>query len=262
MNNITKSRTREYLIMTFSITWICWGIIIAANQFGILEYGTPLAMILFLLGGNAPPVASFILLKKWGEIDGLKSYLKRHFSFKSPSKNYGLVLILLIIHFMIPIALASTNRQMPIYYGLMMIPINIVGGGLEEIGWRGILQPYLEKIMSFTNATILVAVIWSIWHLPLWFIAGTYQSSIGFLYYSIAVFGMTFSLAVIRKLTDNIFLCILFHSFMNSFMAVFNLEQNVSTILTAVVEIVLSLAIIYLVAKHKRKTENKRIEII
>ncbi|MBI9013143.1 MAG: CPBP family intramembrane metalloprotease [Clostridiales bacterium] len=260
--NIIKSRIREFLLITFFITWICWGAIIIANQFGFLKYGTPLSMILFIVGGNAPPIATYILQRKWGETDGLKSYLKRHFNFKSSLKNYSLVLVLLILHFLIPILLSSTNRQMPIYYGLMLIPINIVGGGLEEIGWRGVLQPYLEKITSFTKATVVVAVVWSIWHLPLWFIAETYQSGISFLFFSISVLGMTFSLAVIKKITDNVFLCILFHSSFNSFLSIFMLDQNFSTILTALVEIVLAVVIIFSVVSFKSKSGNTNMEMI
>lgn len=41
-----------------------------------------------------------------------------------------------------------------------MIPMMFVGGGLEEAGWRYILQPELEKKYSFTVSTIIVSIIW------------------------------------------------------------------------------------------------------
>lgn len=252
MPDVIKSKIGEFVLLTFCISWLCWGAIIIANQFGFLQYGTSLYMILFLIGGNGAPIASYILLKKWKEIYGFRAFLKHNFNFKSSAKNYGLVLFLLLVHFIIPITLASTSRKMPIYYGLLMLPMNIIGGGLEEIGWRGILQPYLERIMSFSKATIIVSAIWSIWHLPLWFIVGTYQSTISFLMFSITVFGMSFLLAAIRKITDNVFLCILFHSCINSFWAVFMLQQNFSTILTTGVEIILALGVVYATCKYKK----------
>lgn len=252
-----KSKIREFLLLTFCISWISWGIIIVANQFGFLKYGTFPAMILFLVGGNGAPIASYITLKKWGEIDGFKSFLKRNFHFKSPVKNYGLVAALLVIHFLIPIVLASTNRQMAIYYGFLMLPMNIIGGGLEEIGWRGILQPELEKLMSFSKATLLVVIIWAIWHLPLWFIAGTYQSTISFFMFSISVFGMAFSLALVRRRTSNVFLCILLHSLINSFNTVFMVKQGFSTILVTVVEMILALSIVTIGCKYKDSSINE-----
>lgn len=251
-NNMTKSKILEFLVLTFFITWICWGIIIIANRFGYLEYGTAVFMILFLIGGNGPPIASYILQKKYGEIDGLKTFFKLNFNFRASIKDYGLVLLLLLIHFLIPIALVSTNRTLPIYYGFLMIPVNLVGGGLEEIGWRGILQPSLEKLTTFTKATIAVAIIWMIWHLPLWFIVGTFQSEISFIYFGVAVMGMAFSLAAIKKTTSNTFLCIFFHSTINSFCGVFMLRQNYSTFIIAAVEIILAIVIIYSVSKYKK----------
>ena len=248
-NKETKSRISEYLLLTFLITWISWGTIVIANQFDFLEYGTTLSMILFLIGGNGPPIASYILLKKWGTVDGFKAFIKINFNVKTSFKNYMYIVLFLFLHFIIPILLYSTNRELPIYYALLMIPINIVGGGFEEIGWRGILQPYLENLMSFTKATFTVAIIWSIWHLPLWYIAGTYQSEISFLYFGVAVVGMSFTLAAIRMITQNIFLCILFHSALNSFWGVFMLDQNYSTFVITFVEIVVAVSIVIFISK-------------
>lgn len=248
MKDSLKSRILKFILLTFGISWLCWGAIIVANQFGSMAFGSPAMMLLYVIGGNGAPIAAYILLKKWGEIRSFKDFMQRNFNFKSPLRNYLVVISLVVIHFLIPIALASTNRTMAVYYGLLMIPFNAMGGGFEEIGWRGILQPYLENMMSFVKATLLVSVIWTIWHLPLWFIVGTYQSTISFALFGVSVIGMTFSLAAIRKISNNVFLCILFHSCMNSFLAVFMPTQNYSTVVTMVVEIILSLVILRLVA--------------
>jgi membrane protease YdiL (CAAX protease family) len=254
-----RGKIVKFLLLTFCISWLCWGVIIFANQFGLLPYGTFLSMILFIIGGNGVPIASYILLKKWGEIDGFKSFLKRHFAFKTSISHYVLILFYLAIHFIIPILLASTNRKMPIYYGILLIPMMIIGGGLEEIGWRGILQPYLETYKSFLKSTFIVAVIWTIWHVPLWFIIGTSQSTESFLMFGVAVLGMSFTLAVIRKITNNISMCILFHSCVNSFTTVFMLQQNVSTIITTIVEIILVLITIFVLSKNREQKNNYQI---
>ena len=41
-----------------------------------------------------------------------------------------------------------SNSAKPLYVALISFPIMIIGGGLEEIGWRGILQPALQKRFS------------------------------------------------------------------------------------------------------------------
>lgn len=41
-------------------------------------------------------------------------------------------------------------------------------GGNEEPGWRGFLQPELQKRFNPLVAALIVAVVWSLWHLPLY----------------------------------------------------------------------------------------------
>jgi membrane protease YdiL (CAAX protease family) len=38
----------------------------------------------------------------------------------------------------------------------------------EEPAWRGFLLPLLQRRLSPVLATVIVALIWAIWHLPLW----------------------------------------------------------------------------------------------
>jgi membrane protease YdiL (CAAX protease family) len=41
-------------------------------------------------------------------------------------------------------------------------------GGNEEPGWRGVLQPELQKRFSPLVAALIVSAFWSLWHLPLY----------------------------------------------------------------------------------------------
>ena len=51
----------------------------------------------------------------------------------------------------------------PLYALVPLVFIQIFfQGGFEEPGWRGFLQPYLEKRYSFIVSVILVSVIWAI----------------------------------------------------------------------------------------------------
>lgn len=42
----------------------------------------------------------------------------------------------------------------------------LVGAAAEEVGWRGVLQPALEKPLPRWGAGILTGLIWSLWHVP------------------------------------------------------------------------------------------------
>jgi len=46
------------------------------------------------------------------------------------------------------------------------LAIMLTGGIGEEAGWRGILQPELERRFGLFKGTVLVGLIWGYWHLP------------------------------------------------------------------------------------------------
>jgi membrane protease YdiL (CAAX protease family) len=57
---------------------------------------------------------------------------------------------------------------------------SLIGGPLpEEPGWRGTAYPRLRAKMGRTSASLLLGVVWSVWHLPLFFIPGTVQAGFG-----------------------------------------------------------------------------------
>jgi membrane protease YdiL (CAAX protease family) len=53
---------------------------------------------------------------------------------------------------------------------VIMLAIFIVPGSAlgEEIGWRGYALPRLQAGRSALSATLILAPIWALWHLPLW----------------------------------------------------------------------------------------------
>jgi membrane protease YdiL (CAAX protease family) len=56
---------------------------------------------------------------------------------------------------------------LPLYL-LSFALVALSQGGLEEPGWRGFLQPELQKRYSPLVAALIVSVFWSLWHLPLY----------------------------------------------------------------------------------------------
>jgi membrane protease YdiL (CAAX protease family) len=55
----------------------------------------------------------------------------------------------------------------------------IVAGLLEEPGWRGYAQDRLQQRHRGLTAALVVGVFWSVWHLPLFFIDGSFQKDLG-----------------------------------------------------------------------------------
>lgn len=61
------------------------------------------------------------------------------------------------------------------YLGWGVLPIWIVTFGFgEEIGWRGFALPHLQKTMSVSKATLILGLLWFLWHVPSFFYHETY----------------------------------------------------------------------------------------
>jgi uncharacterized protein len=43
----------------------------------------------------------------------------------------------------------------------------VLGGGQEEIGWRGYAMPLLESRYGLWTGNLVLGLVWSLWHVPL-----------------------------------------------------------------------------------------------
>jgi membrane protease YdiL (CAAX protease family) len=93
------------------------------------------------------------------------------------------------------------------------IPIAPLG---EEPGWRGCLQPLLSRRFGLWPASLIVGVIWALWHLPLYLlIYGIPLNS--YLLSCVSIMGMSVVLAGLYRAGGNsLRLPILFHASWNA----------------------------------------------
>ncbi len=205
-----------FIIYTFSISWFSWLIIILGNRyFNALWYGEPLFLIPMLIGGLGPAFGSYLIYRKFNEEYGKKSYLKFIFGGKIHAKAWMIFVFFMVWRFFMIWISFGIEKPISIFYMLLNIPLLILGGGLEELGWRGFLQPKLEKVVHYIPSVIMVGIIWSIWHLPLWFIKGTPQSAIPFELFALSGVILSFSFTTIYKYTKSLLLCVLSHAWFN-----------------------------------------------
>jgi membrane protease YdiL (CAAX protease family) len=55
-----------------------------------------------------------------------------------------------------------------------------LAGTVEEIGWRGVALPLLQRRFTPLTSGLLVGLAWAVWHLPAFALSGTVQSGWAF----------------------------------------------------------------------------------
>lgn len=167
-----------FFLLAYLLAWIVWlPITLAAIRW--IKSSDPLDITSVVLGSFAPTVSA--LLVQWLRGENLK--VCRFF----PSVKYfaiGLLAGLAIIAIsdcMIP-AIAMTAAPVRvlhwrIFLSLSAYQINwstFLGGPVgEEPGWRSFALPRLQKQFGPLVASILLGILWALWHLPILLIPGS-----------------------------------------------------------------------------------------
>lgn len=218
---------RDFLLFTFSIMLVGWGMCVCFSLNGVSLNENYLLYVPYLLGGWSPTIASFFVLKKNGGVANIKEWLKTVFDFRQADVSYCMVALLAVVFILPQCLISGYENGAPLFAIFVMIPLMLAGGGLEEAGWRYILQPELEKKFPFTISTLIVSIIWWLWHLPLFFIQGVNQYGQDFFAFGINVLGLSFALASIRKVTGSVWLCVLFHCIVNALSGIYVINENI-----------------------------------
>lgn len=214
-------RLFNFLAITFIITYASWGLLYCLVERGILVGNGPARILLHMLGGFGPTIGGILMLKK----RSFRNVIKFIFSYEKSGLPFFLLICLLQS---LVIGLSSDGRtEMPLFMApMVLITTTLIGGGNEELGWRGYMQPELEKRFAFPIATAITGLVWAVWHLPLWFIDGMMQAEVPFPMFAAYAVALSFYLAAIYKRTRSVFFCMIFHGLSNALLSVSTMGVN------------------------------------
>jgi membrane protease YdiL (CAAX protease family) len=231
-----KKKIIQYVSITFLITWSCWWGLAFFTNYHIVNSSQGIFTVIHLIGGFGPTIAAIILLPDKSP----KGILKFVFSCRKNSFRY-LLLFCLMQGLIIGLASRETSPAIPWFVTpFVLISITFLGGGNEELGWRGIMQPELEKEFPFPVATLITGCVWMLWHVPLWFVVGTSQQNMNFALYAIYGLILSFWLATIHKKTKSVFFCCVFHGFSNLLLSFFIIKINWLLVLGLIVSLIVT----------------------
>jgi membrane protease YdiL (CAAX protease family) len=183
-----------FVALTFAISWAIWLAMVA----GSVSIETTGGLVLNVIATAGPSIAALILAIAMGR--GELRRLLSGFRPELASPRWAFVAVLLplaMVAVAIAVSVGAFGAPVPVItasvLGVLVIEfvrILFLGGPLEEeLGWRGFALPRLQERRSAFSASVLLGLIWGVWHIPLYFVSGTGQEETAAA--TEAVFGIT-----------------------------------------------------------------------
>ncbi|SDK58496.1 CPBP family intramembrane glutamic endopeptidase [Natronorubrum texcoconense] len=171
-NWIRTHRLVSFFLLTYAISWSLNGVVIALQ----MEPSWTRWILSGFLSASGPAIAAAIVVHVSDH--DLRVWARSIVHWRVHPKWY-------VAAIGIPAAIALSAGAIaallggPIDFGafspnLLTLTFGIllgtfIGGGQEEIGWRGFAQPELQQRYGGLVAAIVIGVLWGGWHLPLFF---------------------------------------------------------------------------------------------
>ena len=221
-----KYRPVLFFVLAYLFTWMFWipAIFVPEN----------IGIILMLIGLIAPAVISTIFVLA-SDSETLKQDLKNKvFGFyKVKWQNVILAIIvfamIIVASILLSLLFGQSIEQFAFTEDFSFTGVGIAGAFItilvasiiEEVGWKGYCEDSIGDYMNWFWESMIFGVLWSLWHLPLLFIQGTYQAGlmVNPLYvvnFFISGVPMGFIITWVYLVSDrSILACMVFHLFVN-----------------------------------------------
>ena len=186
MNKRHQYRPAIYFALAFAITWIN-GFILAVQN----HTSGDKSIINLLLAYMGPFIAALFMMYVFADKTFREDFRKRIYDLRLINITYlpfvlfflplaMIVSVLISIAFGQPVEQLRFAEELKVFEGeiLLSMAILVLVPVLEELGWRGYGVDSLASKLNLFYTSIIFGALWSIWHLPVFFIKGSYQLSL------------------------------------------------------------------------------------
>jgi hypothetical protein len=173
--------------ITFLITWGLTGLFIfapetAASTFGEISGTHPV----FFLATWSPAISAFAVVAWYSGTAGIRGFLSRLLVRRCPLGWVSFILLFLPLVFvagslikggpvLAPLPPEGAGPVVAVLFMMLFL------GPIEEFGWRGVMQPLLQRSVAPIWAGMIIGATWGLWHLPAFFLAGVVFADWNFL---------------------------------------------------------------------------------
>jgi membrane protease YdiL (CAAX protease family) len=262
-----------FFLLAFGLSWI-FMITDALGSHGILPFRLPIPLLIVM--GYMPTLAAVIVSWQTKGKEGVRALCKKLLIARVGLGWYVFAIFGIAVMAVIAVMLYNTfgngpvvpilSKNAPPFSGplqmiltivVMYIIVGLVNG--EELAWRGFALPRLQSKYNALTSSIVLGVIWTLFHLPLFFTAtGSSQAEMSFVSFLISTVSITILYTWMYNNTrGSVLLAYLFHAAANTWTQVFSIDhanQTVNWILTAVMVLVAVVVVLAAGAENLSKT--------
>lgn len=194
---VARHRFIAFVALAYAISWSLW-----------LGAATGGGQAFFLLGGLGPMAAAAIVTAVSG--GSLIAWIRPVWRWRVPARWWayalGLPALLYVVATLVlqglgfPVDWSLGIERLPDYLGTLVFVL-FLGGAMEEPGWRGFGLPVLQERYSPLRATIVLGLVWGVWHVPIYGPAGFVVPWVLAVFYTL-----------LWNATHSVGLCILLHA--------------------------------------------------
>ncbi len=182
---------KRFFVVSFLWSWCFW-VPLALAGVGIiplsLEIMGKITIPVSVLAALGPGVGALAAISREKDSLSPAAYLKSFLSLRFGWRGFLYPWLILggitFIAWILPELFGQERLPMllpniwifPLYLLIMLF----LGGGQEELGWRGYAMPRMEEKFGLWSANLYLGILWAFWHLPLWFIPQTSQTFMNF----------------------------------------------------------------------------------
>jgi uncharacterized protein len=164
---VARHPVATYFVMTFAISWA--GALFVATPHLMRHEPQPkmTGILMFPAMLLGPSLMGIVLTRIVDGKSGVRDLFSRMFRRRFPMRWYAVLLIPPAL--VLTILFILTEYVSPSYapnFFLMGILFGVPAGYLEEVGWMGYAFPKMRSQNNALAPSILLGLLWSIWHLP------------------------------------------------------------------------------------------------
>jgi membrane protease YdiL (CAAX protease family) len=220
MSLVKRHPIITFFVLTYALTWAIESPLVFITD----SLSDTQGLVLVILASNVPSVMAIVLTAMVFGRGALRKLLGRLLIWRVNPLWYLVVVL-------VPVALTAgvlplnallggpaLSLGMPLVGAAVFLAFSIFPGSAlgEEIGWRGYVLPRLQTRMSALSASLFLAPIWALWHLPLWLTGDPVKTPTFYVPFFLAVFPLSILLTSVYNSTGgSLLMVVLLHATAN-----------------------------------------------